>query len=130
MKQVTAAVLVRSGRLLICQRPSGDPLAGLWELPGGKVEVGETPEACLERELREELGIESVVGARFGVSDYMYPGGAISLIAYLVTWTRGEIAASFHSEVCFVTPDELDTYHFAPADVPLIERLRVELPRP
>jgi len=129
MKQVTAAVLVRSGRLLICRRPPGDHLEGLWELPGGKVEVGETPETCLERELREELGIESVVGARYGVSDYSYPGGAITLIAYLVTWTRGEITARFHSEVCFVTPDELDTYRFAPADVPLIERLRVELPR-
>ena len=55
---VAAAALVDAdGRVLICQRPEGKALAGLWEFPGGKVEVGETPEACLIRELNEELGI-------------------------------------------------------------------------
>jgi len=129
MKQVTAAVLMHAGRLLICQRPPSDHLAGLWELPGGKVESNETPEACLERELREELGIGSAVGPCFGTSEYVYPGGAIALVAYHVTWTKGEIVASFHSDARFVDREELGRYRFAPADTPLIEKLREQWPR-
>lgn len=62
MKQVTAAVIEKDGRVLIAQRKTGDALAGKWEFPGGKLEPGETPEACLRRELREEFGVETEIG--------------------------------------------------------------------
>jgi mutator protein MutT len=80
MRRVTAAILVDNGRLLICQRPPGDHLAGLWELPGGKVELDEPPQVCLARELREELGIEADVGELFASSEYSYDRGAIVLV--------------------------------------------------
>jgi 8-oxo-dGTP diphosphatase len=128
MKWVTAAVLFDRGRLLICQRPPGDHLAGLWELPGGKLEADETPEACLQRELREELGIEAVIGEEFATSEYVYDRGAISLLAFRVRWRGGTLAPTFHSDVRFASPMELSFYRFAPADIPLIEKLQREWP--
>ena len=62
MIDVTAAVIARGGRMLLCQRPQGKRCAGLWEFPGGKAEPGETLEMCLVRECREELGVELSVG--------------------------------------------------------------------
>jgi 8-oxo-dGTP diphosphatase len=128
MKKVTAAVLLDRGRLLICQRPPGDHLAGLWELPGGKIETDETAEACLRRELREELGIEAAIGEEFATSEYIYDRGAISLLAFRVKWCGGTLCPTFHSDVRFASPMELSLYRFAPADVPLIEKLQREWP--
>ena len=123
MRRVTAAVLVADGRLLIAQRPAHDALAGLWELPGGKVESGETPEQCLARELKEELGISAVVSECVGRSIYKYDHGSIELLAYRTSWTGGALAPTFHSRVLFVEPGELRNYNFAPADVPLIAQI-------
>jgi 8-oxo-dGTP diphosphatase len=103
-------------------------LAGLWELPGGKVEDVETLEACLQRELREELGIDTVIGKCFGSSEYAYEKGTILLVAYHVWWSGGSLVPTFHSDVRFVSADELWTFRFAPADVPLIARIRNEWP--
>lgn len=126
---VTAAVLFQEGRLLICQRPPADPLAGYWELPGGKVEPDETNEECLARELQEELGIEATIGAHLATSDYVYERGAIRLMAYRVTAFRRAITPHFHSAVYFVDASELDRFRFAPADVPLIAIIRKDWPR-
>jgi len=68
MVTVTAALIARDGRLLVARRAAGRSQGGLWEFPGGKLEPGEAPEDCLRRELREELGIESTVGAFFDES--------------------------------------------------------------
>jgi 8-oxo-dGTP diphosphatase len=128
VKTVTAALLFDQGRLMICQRPPSDHLAGLWELPGGKVEELESQEACLKRELREELGIDTVIGKQFGRSVYAYEKGTILLVAYYVQWSGGSLAPTFHSDVRFVSADALRTFHFAPADVPLIARILREWP--
>ena len=73
MQKVTAAVIEKDGKILIARRKRDDSQAGKWEFPGGKLEAGETPEACLKRELREELGIETEVGAFFCSSRFVYP---------------------------------------------------------
>jgi len=73
MIDVTAAVLIENGKVLIARRRPGASQAGLWELPGGKVRAGESPAQCLKREIREELGIEIVVEEFFGESVYDDP---------------------------------------------------------
>lgn len=78
---VTAGVLRSGDSVLIARRSSG-PLAGLWEFPGGKLEPAESPEACLARELREELGLEVEVGDIFAVVYHPYPGRPVLLLAY------------------------------------------------
>ena len=129
MRQVTAAIIISDGRLLIAQRPAHDKLEGLWELPGGKIEDGETPEQCLARELNEELGITVRVAECVGRSVYKYDHGAIELLAYRTEWNGGVITPTFHSQVAFATPKELKGYTFAPADVPLIDQIVSEWPR-
>lgn len=123
VQAVTAAVLHRNGRVLIARRPATDNLARKWEFPGGKIEEGETPEACLARELREELGIDGRIGAFLGESVHHYRHGTVRLLAYLACWEKGDLEPRAHDEIAWVTVSELDQYDFAPADVPFVERL-------
>lgn len=123
MKDVTAAILVRDGRVLIAQRKVGDKLAGKWEFPGGKIEEGETPEECLTREMQEEFGITIRVGAAFGESIYRYEHGAIRLLAYWTYWMRGGLSLNVHDAVQWVLPSDLKNFDLAPADIPLAEAL-------
>ena len=125
-KVVTAGVLFERRRLLICQRPPRDHLAGLWELPGGKVEPNETNEQCLARELQEELGIDAIIGTFLATSEYTYDGGAIRLVAYRVISYAAKITPRFHSDTRFVSAAEIDRFTFAPADLPLIAKIKHE----
>jgi len=121
---VTAALIFRDGRLLITQRRPGDHLGGLWEFPGGKIEPGETPEACLRRELQEELGIEVAVGDRFAEITHDYPERRVDLQFFRCTITHGEPAHLQCADLAWVTRDELDRYKFPAADAALLARLR------
>jgi 8-oxo-dGTP diphosphatase len=125
--QVTAAILVKDDAVLLARRPLGDRLAGFWELPGGKVEPGESPEACLARELAEECGIEATVGALFAESTYRYPHATIQLLAFRVDSWSGELLLRAHDEHRWVTLAEAGGLTVAPADIPILERLRDEL---
>ena len=80
---VAAGILVRDGQVLLSLRPEGKHLAGLWEFPGGKVEPGETPEAALVREVREELGLELGDFRPFSFVHHAYPEKTVLLLAYL-----------------------------------------------
>ena len=124
MIKVIAAVLIREGRLLIAQRPASDALAGKWELPGGKLEPGETPEECLTREIAEELDIYVTVDGFCCSSDHQYVDRSIELIAYFVTFTRGDIQLKVHDQFAWVTSSEIASYDLAPADIPIIEELK------
>lgn len=123
LQTVTCAILARNGKLLIARRPAADKLANKWEFPGGKVEDRETPEACLARELLEELGIEVRVGALLGENVHYYGDGAIRLLAYRTFWEAGELKAQVHDEIRWVSLQELDHYDFAPADLPFVKKL-------
>lgn len=123
LQTVTCAILGRNGKVLIARRPATDKLANKWEFPGGKVEDGETPEACLARELLEELSIEVRVGAFLGESVHYYGDAAIRLLAYRTSWEAGELKAQVHDEIRWVTLHELDHYDFAPADLPFVKKL-------
>ncbi|WP_129596894.1 8-oxo-dGTP diphosphatase MutT [Anaerophilus nitritogenes] len=124
MKKVIAALLVKNDRVLIAKRNKNDKLANKWEFPGGKIEKGETPEECLKREILEELQIHISVGKFFGESIYDYEHGSIQLLAYWARWDCGELKTTVHEEIKWVKVDELDEYDFAPADIPVVCRLK------
>lgn len=123
---VTAAILTRDdGRILIARKKPGTRNAGLWEFVGGKVEEGETPEACLRRELKEELGIEAVVGPFIDENIHHYPDLSIRLLAYLCRPLTHDITLHDHDEFAWVEKEEMRLYDLAPADIPIIKQLAV-----
>ncbi len=121
--QVTAAIMVNDGRILIAQRHPRDRLAGLWEFPGGKVEAGETPEQCLKRELWEELEMDAVIVDFLGSSIYHYDHISIELMAYRAFWKGGSFRLVSHQACQWVRPDQLAAFAFTPADLPFVQRL-------
>jgi mutator protein MutT len=121
--EVSAGLVFRDGRLLITQRPAGSHLAGLWEFPGGKREPGETWEACLERELAEELGVRVSVGRLFDEVVHDYPGKRVHLRFFVCRLVAGEPAPIGCAAVAWVTAGELGRYEFPPADANLLTAL-------
>jgi len=124
---VAAAALVDlDGRVLICKRPAGKALAGLWEFPGGKVEAGETPEACLIRELDEELGITVTTAclAPFVFASHGYDSFHLIMPLYLCRRWEGSVRALEHEAIAWVKPNQMGEYPMPPADAPLVAWLR------
>src|SRR5438876_7077556 len=123
---VAACALVDTdGRVLIAQRPAGRPMAGLWEFPGGKVEAGETPEATLIRELKEELGIDVKEDclAPLTFASHRYPDFHLLMPLYVCRRWEGTVRAREGQELAWVKPNRLRDFPMPPADVPLISHL-------
>ena len=116
MIDVTAAVIVRGGRVLLCRRPEGKRCAGLWEFPGGKAEPGETLEACLARECREELGMDVRVGR--ALACVTREGLRITFLAAQIV--HGEPQLLEHSALAWVTPQEARAYALCPSDAQML----------
>ena len=119
---VVAGALISDGALLVAQRDRPPELAGLWELPGGKVAAGESDAAALARELLEELGVEVTVGQRIGSDVALNPTTALR--AYLVTRTGGTLHPNDHRALKWITVDELDGLAWVPADRLWLDELR------
>lgn len=111
---VVAGALISRGALLVAQRDRPPELAGLWELPGGKVAPGEGDAEALVRELREELGIEVTVGARLGVEVAL--NDTMTLRAYEVSLRAGSPHPHDHQALRWVRADEIDVLAWVPAD--------------
>lgn len=122
--QVAAGLIVREGHYLIARRRVDTHLGGLWEFPGGKREPGESLEDCLQRELREELGVDVTSPVHFRVIRHAYPGKTVELHFFRCAISRGEARALDCEEVRWVMPAELTNYEFPPADRPLLEALQ------
>ncbi|MFG1931101.1 (deoxy)nucleoside triphosphate pyrophosphohydrolase [Mycobacterium sp. NPDC048908] len=122
---VVAGALTSGPLLLVAQRARPPELAGLWELPGGKVAAGETDAAALTRELREELGIEVAVGSRIGADVTLSP--TMTLRAYRVTQTGGALQLNDHRALRWVGADELDGLPWVPADRGWVGQLKQSL---
>ena len=120
---VTAAVIFNGDRVLITRRPDDKRHPGFWEFPGGKIDPGESPEAALCREIREELGAEITVEEIFEVVFFRYDWGPVLILAYrcqLLTNTIHDIGVAEHR---WVRPKELADFSILPADRPIINRL-------
>lgn len=123
---VAAALVFREGRLLIAQRYPDSHLGGLWEFPGGKRELNETFQECLVRELREELGIEVVVGERVESLTHSYPEKAVHLEFFRCLWKQNEPRSLGCAAFRWVSAQELKEAEFPAADARLLGRLRAE----
>jgi len=123
---VACALVDVDGRVLICKRPQGKSLAGLWEFPGGKVEAGETPEVALIREMDEELGITITQSclAPFVFASHTYETFHLMMPLYLCRRWSGVVVAKEHEALAWVKPNALSDYDMPPADAPLIAYLR------
>ncbi len=124
---VVACALVDSdGRVLLAQRPPGKAMAGLWEFPGGKLAPGETPEAALIRELREELGIEtqSACLSPLFFASHGYAEFHLLMPLYVCRRWQGRVTAREGQTLAWVAPARLADYPMPPADLPLVALLR------
>ncbi len=124
MTRVVAGLIEREGRILIGQRRAEGPHPLKWEFPGGKIEPGESPEAALARELKEELGIEAAIGPEVTRYEYAYPGRApILLIFFTVEAFAGEIDNRVYAAIEWAPRAALTEYDFLEGDVNFVRRL-------
>lgn len=122
--EVVAAVIERDGRILCAQRKIGGELSLKWEFPGGKVEPGETREQALEREIDEELGLRIRAGSLLLTVRHRYAAFAVTMHAYRAAILEGRLELREHAAIRWLRPDELETLDWAPADVPVVEKIR------
>ncbi len=117
---VTAAIIRKDGRILLCQRPEGKNCALLWEFPGGKIEPGEQAEACVIRECHEELDVMLRVIRRYGEVVCDYPDRTVDLQFFVCEIAQGEPRRKEHAALAWAHPQELAGYSFCPADAKML----------
>ena len=124
MTEVVAALIWAGDRFLACQRPAHKARGLLWEFVGGKVEAGETKEAALIRECREELGVTVAVGGVFMEVVHTYPDLRVHLTLFHASIVEGTPRLLEHNDIRWITAGEIDEYPFCPADVEILERIK------
>ena len=124
MTEVVAALIWDGNRFMICQRPAHKARGLLWEFVGGKTEEGESSEAALTRECREELDITVEVGDVFMDVVHSYPDLLVNLILYNCRIAEGTPKLLEHHDLRWITVDEIDQYEFCPADVEILAELK------
>jgi mutator protein MutT len=122
--EVSAALVFRTGKLLITRRHAQSHLGGLWEFPGGKREPHETFEQCLKREIREELAVDIGVGELFETITHAYPEKTVRLKFFIGTLLHGEPHPVECAAVKWIGQSELDDYKFPAADARLLQKLK------
>lgn len=120
---VAAGILRKGNQVLIGQRPENGTLPGLWEFPGGKIEVGESPESALKRELNEELGIEAEVGVILEASCHNYGDKGILLMFYWVDYWKGEPKSLHHDSLEWVDIDKVRERNIPDSNREILDKL-------
>jgi 8-oxo-dGTP diphosphatase len=124
MKRVVAALIMKDGKVLVCQRTRHQTMPLKWEFPGGKIEEGEQPRDALRRELDEELGIDAKIGEEVARIRHQYKSGnSVELRFYVVHQFKGEIENRIFREVRWSPRSELLSYDFLEADLTLVRDL-------
>ncbi len=124
IKRVVAALILKDGKILVCQRTRHQVMPLKWEFPGGKIETGEQPRDALRRELDEELGIDATIGDEVARIQHNYKGGgAVELRFYVVQEYRGEIENRIFQDLQWSERKNLPDYDFLEADLELVRDL-------
>jgi 8-oxo-dGTP diphosphatase len=124
MKRVVAGLIVRDGKLLVCQRTRHQTMPLKWEFPGGKIEEGEQPRDALRRELEEELGIMATIGDEVRRIRHRYPnGGMVELRFFIVRDYQRELENRIFRDMQWAEPKDLPKYDFLEADLTLVTEL-------
>lgn len=124
MIKVAAAIIIKNNKILVAKRRDNQYFKNKWEFPGGKIEKGETPEECLQREVKEEFDITVRIDSFFMESKFQYPHMKIHLLTYLAYIQSGTLQANEHEEYQWVSTSELDDFDFLEADEPIISQLK------
>jgi 8-oxo-dGTP diphosphatase len=124
MKIVAAAILLKNRKALIAKRKSTYRMKNKWELPGGTIEGGESPEEGLKRVLKEELRIDVTIGEYIGESISIFEFIPFSLLGYRTFWDQGDIDPKNPSDYNWVTHSEISNYDFVRAYLPFVEKIR------
>jgi 8-oxo-dGTP diphosphatase len=120
---VVGAVIVENGKILCAQRGTDKALPLKWEFPGGKIEEAESPQEALRREIVEEMQCEIEIGEQIEHTVYEYDFGIVHLTTFYCRLTEGEPVLTEHTAIKWLSPDELKSLDWAPADLPAIEKL-------
>jgi 8-oxo-dGTP diphosphatase len=124
-KQIGVAVISNQHqKILIDRRKATGEMGGLWEFPGGKIEAGETIEACIKREIKEELGIEILVGDRLTTITHQYKTFKVTLYVHDCQYLKGIPQPIECEEIQWVTPAELNKYQFPLANTQIVNLLQ------
>ena len=123
--EVVAAVICDGNRIFATQRGYGE-WKDWWEFPGGKMEPGETPEAALQREIREELATEIAVESLLTTVDYDYPNFPLTMHCYLCKVKRGSLTLLEHEAAKWLTRDELGSVKWLPADEEVVDMIKIQ----
>ena len=122
---VVGAFVQRDGKILICRRPKNKAQALLWEFAGGKIEAGESKQSALVRECYEELAVNITVGKELCSVTYDYPEVTVNLTVFFATIVSGEPKCLEHEEIKWITVNEIDGFDFCPADVEIIDKIKL-----
>ena len=121
--EVVAAIIIKDNQVFATQRGYGQ-WQGWWEFPGGKIEPGETPEAALTREIREELNAEITVGDLLQTIEWDYPAFHLTMHCYLCTLNSDQLHLNEHSASAWLTLETLRSVNWLPADLGLLDEIK------
>lgn len=122
-----AVIFDEQGRILCALRAPTMSHGGLWEFPGGKIELGESPEDCLRREIQEELYCEITVGEEVADTTHEYDTVVVRLLTFRASVVGGAPTPTEHAELRWLSPKELGSLSWAPADLPTVNKLLLEV---
>ena len=117
---VTCAIIEHGGRVLAAQRSTSMSLPLKWEFPGGKIQAGESPQECLQREISEELGTILAITSSLRPATHSYPSVTVTLYPFVCRVIGGELTRHEHAALVWLPPAELPSLDWAAADLPVL----------